>query len=149
VITACLVTVACLAGYGWLRKAAAPHAAPKHAVQTAAVADYGLTFEGFSWGWPEHLAAIAMFQCAPPASKDNRASVVVWTDKVNHVIAFGPAQEGVPMPAYATALSVAGAVDASQSIHVAGTGHAMRTSKKKNTLQLNDVKLDCVRNWDD
>jgi len=149
VITACLVTVACLVGYAWLRKVATPHAAPSQTVHTATVVDSGLIFEGFSFGWPEHLVATSMFQCWPTEARDNRGSVVVWIDKSSHVIAFGPAQEGVPMPAYAAALSVYGAVDASESIHAAGAEHVMRTSRKKNMLQLKDVKLECVRNWDD
>ena len=147
--TASLVTVACLAGYAWLQRAASPHPTAHKAVQAAAIVDDGLIFEGFSYGWPEHLVATAMFQCGPAAAKDNQASVVVWTGKANHVIAFGPAQEGVPIPAYAAALSVYGAVDTSQSIHVAGAKHVMRTSRKKSVLQLKDVKLDCTRNWDD
>ena len=102
------------------------------------------------WSWPAELGtAASMFQCWPARSNRTAASVVVWTDKAGTVVAFGPAREGAQLPAYAASLAREPALDASVPVHVAVQGHAVRTARKRSTLQLKDTKLDCVRSWDD
>lgn len=99
---------------------------------------------------PENLGAAAgMFQCKPTEASSNLESVVVWTDSVNKVVAFGAAREGTPLPAYATALGGAEIVDVHQPMHVAVEGHVMQTLREKSVLRLKDTELACIRTWDD
>jgi hypothetical protein len=155
VIAAGLVTALGLAAYVWILGAMSPKPdlpSPQAARQSPAgfVLDDDVFSNDFAWAWPENLRSTAsMFQCWPDASKDTAASMMVWTDKANKVVAFGTAREGMPLPAYATVLSRTGTVDASGSVQAASEGHVMLTSKTKNALQGEDLKLTCLRTHDD
>lgn len=154
VIAAGLATALCLAGYVWLSGAASPKpdVPSPQAVQAPVgfILDDGVFSDDFAWAWPENLASTAsMFQCWSDAGKDTAASMMVWTDKANKVVAFGTAREGTPLPAYATVLSRTGTVDASGSVQAAREGHVMLVSKKKNALQVKDMNFTCFKTHDD
>ncbi len=145
-----LATVVCLAAYAWLEWTVHHRPARPHAAAPASVTHDDLLAEGFSYGWPEFLvAATSMYHCAPTAGRGTKDSVVVWTDKANQIVAFGPAQEGETLPAHVLALGAAQAVPADTSIRVAEGGHAVLVSARQNTLQVNGMQLACVRTWDD
>lgn len=155
VCAAGLATALCLAAYVGLPGAMSPKPdlpSPQADRQSAAgfVLDDDVFSNDFAWAWPESLASTAgMFQCWLDASKDTAASMVVWTDKAQKVVAFGTAREGMPLPAYATVLSRTGTVDASGSVQAASEGHVMWISKTKNALQVKDMKFTCLRTHDD
>lgn len=149
-LAAGLASAACLAGFAWRQGAASPFPARQPVALSSLATEDAFPFEAFALEWPEDLAgAVGMFQCWAPAAAEADTSVVVWTDQVNQVVAFGPAMDGVRLPAYAAALAGAPAAGANPPIQVAAPGHVLQVSSKETTLQLQDTKLDCVRNWDD
>ena len=106
--------------------------------------------EGFSWGWPAGLTdATRMFQCGPANRDTAVGTVVVWTNGANNVVAFASALEGLPLPAYASALRGNGAGDAGQSIQVADRRHAVQPAGERHALRLESGELMCTATWDD
>lgn len=156
-VGAALVAGVCLAAAWpmWPTGAASPPAVRQPQATTAAaamaqaaVAD--LPFEAVVWKWPEHLAGAAgMFQCWPAVAGRGMASVAVWTDSANNIVAFGAMREGDPWPAYADSLGLPGAAASHEPIQIAEQGHVVRVSAVGNVVQLPTLRLDCTRTWDD
>lgn len=149
-VVASLVTAASLALYATLQAAASPRSVQPLAGQSGTASTGNVSPEDLVWWWPLNVGdAAGLFQCWPNAAKSSGDSVVVWTDKANHVVAFGAAQDAAQLPAYAAALGTAGTREASPFVQVAGKGHVVQVAEKKSALRLNDMQLDCVRTSDD
>ncbi len=100
--------------------------------------------------WPEHVGAAArVFQCAPPASRDTRQSVIVWTDARYQVIAYGAALEEEQVPAYALGLSAAAAIDPSRNVHAATPGFRVQSAYQRHALTMGGTTLGCVASADE
>ena len=135
--------------YTWPGKTsrAQPNSPPLHA---RTVVQDDVAAEGFSWGWPAGLVdATGMFQCGPANRDTAVGTVVVWTNGANNVVAFASSLEGLPLPAYASALRGNGAGDAGQSIQVADRRHAVQPAGERHALRLESGELVCTATWDD
>lgn len=151
VAVASLVTAVSLALYAALQAApASPRSVQPLAGQSGTASAGNVFPEDLVWWWPLNVgSATSLFHYWPNAAKSSADSVVVWTDKANHVVAFGAAQDAAQLPAYAVALGTTGKRDASPFVQIAGKGHVVRVAEKKSALRLNDMQLDCVRTSDD
>lgn len=145
-----LVVAVCVAGYATLQNKASPPLPVQQVGARFDIATADAVFtEDFDW-WIQNVgSATALFQCWPTAARNLQASVVVWTDRANKIVAFGAAQEGAQLPLYTAVLGKTATMDANDSVHVAKEGHVLLTAGKKSVLQLTDATLDCERNWDD
>ena len=146
-----LAAVAFLACHAWLADngPSTPAALALPLAQPIAAQDGGFA-DGLLWEWPAHMAGAAgMFQCALTLGGEVQASVVVWTDSADNVMAFGSAMEGVPWPAYAAAFGLSQAVGPGQPIQMAEQGHVVAGSGRDRFVQLRSMRLACVRTWDD
>ncbi|RCW72597.1 hypothetical protein [Pseudorhodoferax soli] len=146
-----LAAVALLACHAWLPGNAPLSSAPRAVplVHPMTAQDDGFA-DGLLWEWPAQMAGAAgMFQCAPTVGSEVQASVIVWTDSADNVLAFGSAIEGAPWPAYAAAFMPAQAGGPAQPIHMAEQGHAVGASGRDRFVQLRGTRLACVRTWDD
>jgi hypothetical protein len=150
-VVASLVTAGSLALTATLQAAAASPTSVQPLAGQSGTASAGNVFpEDLVWWWPLNVgSATSLFHCWPNAAKSSTDSVVVWTDKANHVVAFGAAKDAAQLPAYATALGTTGKRDASPFVQIAGKGHVVRVTEKKSALKLNGMQLDCVRTSDD
>lgn len=150
-VVASLVTAVSLALHATLQAAAASPRSVQPLAGQSATGTAGNVFpEDLVWWWPLNIgSATSLFHCWPNTAKSSADSVVVWTDKANHVVAFGAARDAAQLPTYAVALGTTGKRDASPFVQIAGKGHVVRVAGKKSALRLNDMQLDCVRTSDD
>lgn len=150
-VVASLVTAVSLALHATLQAAAASPRSVQPLAGQSGTASAGNVFpDDLVWWWPLNVgSATSLFHCWPNAAKSSADSVVVWTDKAHHVVAFAAAQDAAQLPAYAVALGTTGKRDASPFVQIAGKGHVVRVTEKKSALRLNDMQLDCVRTSDD
>jgi hypothetical protein len=104
----------------------------------------------FVWAWPEQLGSAAgMFACQPDTARSTRESVVVWTDGMNKVVAYGSARGEAPLASYAFALGPPREGLQEEPINVATEGFVVKTAGRKHTLQVNGTTLACIRTWND
>jgi hypothetical protein len=148
---ASLVTAVSLALHATLQAAAASPRSVQPLAGQSGTASAGNVFpEDLVWWWPLNVgSATSLFHCWPNAAKSSADAVVVWTDKANHVVAFGAAQDATQLPAYAVALGTTGKRDASPFVQIAGKGHVVRVAETGSALRLSDMQLHCVRTSDD
>ena len=150
-VVAGLVTAVSLALHATSQPAAASPRFVQPLAGQAGGASGGKVYpEDLVWWWPLNVgSATTLFHCWPKAARSSADSVAVWTDKANHVVAFGAAKEGAQLPAYAVALGTTGKREASPFVEIAGKGHVVRVAEKRSALRLNAMQLDCVRTSDD
>lgn len=148
---ASLVTVVSLVLHAtWQPAAASPRSVQPLAGQSGNASVGNVYPEDLVWWWPLNVgSATTLFHCWPNAARSSADSVVVWTDKANHVVAFAAARDAAQLPAYAVALGTTGKRDASPFVQIAGKGHVVRVAEKKSALRLNDIELACIRTSDD
>lgn len=110
-----------------------------------ASADDMFSADPLPW-WPANVTnAVRAFECSSgtPMPGDARHLVMVWTDKVNNVVAFGSALEAGQIPHYAETLAGAGATDAMQPVRVAATGHRVSSTRNRHVLKAQGIELRC------
>jgi hypothetical protein len=90
----CLLVALCAASFlGAGRRPLASNGAPRQSAPQGVVPDEALQ------DWPSQLPdAVGIFQCWPGAQRKTHESIVVWTDREDHVIALAPAREEDTLP---------------------------------------------------
>ncbi len=151
----CLLAAGPVLGLGlwslaWHQEATSPLLPQEQAVTPGAILDDIAWAAGVESQWPVGLeAAAGMFQCWPTTGMHESNSLIVWTNKAHHVIAFSPTVSHAPLPAFAATIGRGRAVPMWQQVRVAEPGYVMRVGGTEFGLQLKNTELVCVRTWDD
>ena len=142
---ACLLLALCAASFlGAGRRPLASTGAPRQSAPQGVVPDEALQ------DWPSQLPdAVGIFQCWPGAQRKTHESIVVWTDREDHVIALAPAREEDTLPAYAAALRDTDSARGNGAVLVADGRHRVAPAQDGPALSLGTVQLQCAVTSDD